>query len=491
MLAAFAAWGDTLSFSDIRQILEELGESNSFDTVGGWLAHLVTNDVLVQGENETLRFTNGLVMAACERLGKRTLSDAHVNATVLKLLLTRGDIALQKLDTETARQWLMRAESLCKKSAQISPNTLAQVQLRQANLALRGYDTTTANLLFSEVRTTAGTSQSVIPAYLGLGRLYLFQNLIRKSEEATEIGLTLCTSKKYPELLPDFYQLMGRIALRSSKPTEAITWIKNSISGAIEQNDQTKMANAQLLLANALRALGRIDNACEPLDVAASHFADIGNIRGCALAATESARIQLRRANLDTAEDDLSEAYGNAKVTGDRGILATVLLEQAELSRLKGELDLAEHQARRGLAAMEQVRDGRGIAIARSVLANIMTDFGELTLAEQLIDQSLNSFAKHPLDRLRVNVLWTKLMCIRGNYQTALQSIREAMNRASEMNIVSPYLSMIAHSILDAAGEHELALSEKNKAQDQYSRQNCEVRQTIDHGEIKQWFLDQ
>jgi ATP/maltotriose-dependent transcriptional regulator MalT/DNA-binding SARP family transcriptional activator len=182
--------------------------------------------------------------------------------------------------------------------------------------------------------------------------------------------------------------------------------------------------------------LGELDQAATSLEEARTGLLKLGSHGPLAEALVNISLVYYHQGEFDLALDEVSEALRIAQAASYPRVVATALMNQALFQRALGAYSDSLSSASRALNLARDLLDLRLIAASTTALGNAYRKFGETSKAEVLLRQALteaeNSGQQYIASSYHISL--GKLYCQTGAYTTALNHLRLAEDKLTELN---------------------------------------------------------
>ena len=283
-------------------------------------------------------------------------------------------------------------------------------------------------------------------------------------------------------------RVRGLLRLRRGELRRALVDLRIAVDHPAMKANPIDVARAQRDLGEGLWWAGRSADAQELCDMAAHQLEDAGDTAEAAAAVLLNALGRLRLGQVDSAEILLERARGSAKPVGARFVLAGTLVGLAEVERLRGRVDEAHGIARRALGEWEALRLPRGIAVARTELASILCDLGQIADATRHVDETLRSLDDDPLERLDAALIRAKVACRACEFGAAAAHVAEALRMAEGIGVPLPFAVLVRSRLCRESGDKDGADELRQEAVKLYESVSPD-RRVLDAAELDRWFM--
>ncbi len=229
-------------------------------------------------------------------------------------------------------------------------------------------------------------------------------------------------------------------------------------------------AQAQIARSQALRRLGRMDEAAQAATSAQDLYRNLEHQAGAAMAQTALANALAEGGDFDAAAGHYRQAIETHRAIGDRATTASLLNNLALVLRQKGDLETAQGLYREAVAIYQETDNRLGLAntennlgvllVGRDQLADALGRFEQAKVVwEEAGDRAMQAYALNNLGA--VSALQGKLWESRTLHQQALD-IRQAIDQptgqvTSLTNLAGLQLDLgelqTAQELLEQAGE--------------------------------------
>lgn len=234
-----------------------------------------------------------------------------------------------------------------------APNQAApdDPRLLEADLALRMDDLDSAQQLYDELLTEAGSAGARAAALSGLGQLaFRMGNPPLSRDRFEEVVELLGDAERLPSGVAE---TLGRSYAALGEYEAAIGVFERSLAGAESDDDRPETIRFAVLLANALMDSGRLGRAEELLGRTLARASDLADPAARARIYWTQSRLHAQKGNPETAARYARRAVGLIELTEDTHYLARAqqLLAHIELDR--GNLDAALPLIQRGVELLQ------------------------------------------------------------------------------------------------------------------------------------------
>lgn len=251
-------------------------------------------------------------------------------------------------------------------------------------------------------------------------------------------------------------------------PIQAIELAKAALQMATEQNYETSIAKASLIIARANTIIGNYTQAIENLEEAHNHFSKSLDSIGLIESFQLFGQIYTRIGDFKKALDNTQEAFNIAGSIGLQIKIAELARETGNIYFYFNEKAIALDFYQKSLKISEENKDRDGIAKAYNNMGRLYSELGNSSLALECLKKSLTFKIKEE-DRVSYgnSLLNIGTVYLKANeYDKALAYLDEAFNDFSFVNNAEGMANSLYYSGLTyfSKGGYNQALTIQNKA---------------------------
>ncbi len=181
---------------------------------------------------------------------------------------------------------------------------------------------------------------------------------------------------------------LGRVLLNAGRPDLALKPLQAAVEGFSALDDQDNLSAALGHQANALQALGRLDDALPVAERGLAIVRKRGRTRAVATGLGQTAAILTAMQRYTEADRRYDDALAAARQAGDAGLEAVLLQHQGTLARQTDDLDRAAALVHDALDRFRQADDEGGEMPTADLLGTTEVLRGNLAAAEKWYDRA-------------------------------------------------------------------------------------------------------
>jgi DNA-binding NtrC family response regulator/tetratricopeptide (TPR) repeat protein len=308
------------------------------------------------------------------------------------------------------------------------PSSSLQALLARAGAALeRGRGAEAAQILGAALRSSL-TREDQLAVREMLAEAWLRQDDVDQASAALGRPPDTFRDSVSPGQLSTLWRLHGRVASLKGDPSRAIALHGRALKQAEIAHDSRAIGLAHFELGQCYQQVGDTAIVREHISKAASALHAAGDRRHLALVHSLSAVSLAQGGRYDEAMAALRHAERLAAAVRADDVLATVCVNQANVTMLEHRYEQALALAERSVALHESHGAGHGLAVALATLGQICVRLGDLTRAEEALHRALDVRSPIQFHETTGAVFDTlaQIHLIRGGYETATEFLGRA-----------------------------------------------------------------
>jgi tetratricopeptide (TPR) repeat protein len=425
-------------FSELGLVLQELaGVDASAESLAIVMASLVDAGVLLQNGPDALCIQPNMTLDDVVRDCSSGSNGQLALESVISSFVSHSEQASEAFNPNNASVDLSAAIRLSE-LARLPHRQLRGLLLRRARAEYDSERFTNARDLFLDVYMARAGDEDWVTSALGLVEIALLEQRFDRANERLQDIESQDLNREGPHWLECNY-LRAWLDFEQGRQVDAVERLRANLTSKA-RGERLKMHS---LLGEMLVSNGHWGAAANQLEAAAAGFADLGDVRGQAMAQVRLASLYRLAGDLEHAEDLLLRARGSAKAIGSNRVSALAWTDLSEIMRVTSRLDESEALGLRAIGFAEATRLPGLVQYAQLGRVRLLSARGFIESAVLLCDQCrANTPARQ--GRFAAQFAWALVLVRSGRLRDAFEHCRSLQRDVRYPHEAAPFWGIVS-----------------------------------------------